>query len=362
MAFRRRRRTGESRQGSFGIRVTLGAGIRFPPFIDRDRQRRPTPTRFKPPNRPTPPIFPEPKISTKTRGPGPIFPDAPAGRLPKLGNIVLRGLGRLAGPVGVILIGKDILDLQREAKRQEREADARAKRERELQKQADQQVRTVIIEDFPAPIEPEPQPEPLILPPTPQLPEITTPTEIDVVIPERRVAVPKKIVFPEIFPEISVPRPTPTRRTTTPAPSPTRSPSVKPKPALLPFLFPSTLPSVRPSVRPSTRPSTRPASPTQQPNLTRFQQPALRLSPSTSTSPMFQTQPSSPTRSAQQNCEVVKRRRRRKGKCREGFFREFPGSTRYVTWREFDCDEQVERATKRIIKRISSNASDTEGS
>jgi len=40
---------------------------------------------------------------------------------------------------------------------------------------------------------------------------------------------------------------------------------------------------------------------------------------------------------AARECEEVKRRRKRKGKCREGFFREYPGKTRYTTWRERDC-------------------------
>jgi hypothetical protein len=38
-----------------------------------------------------------------------------------------------------------------------------------------------------------------------------------------------------------------------------------------------------------------------------------------------------------QECQVVNRRRRRKGKCREGFFRESPGSTRFITWRTRKC-------------------------
>lgn len=44
-----------------------------------------------------------------------------------------------------------------------------------------------------------------------------------------------------------------------------------------------------------------------------------------------------PTSRGQQRCEEVKRRRRRKGKCREGFFRELPGKTQFITWREGDC-------------------------
>lgn len=39
----------------------------------------------------------------------------------------------------------------------------------------------------------------------------------------------------------------------------------------------------------------------------------------------------------QRNCEIVQRRRRRKGKCREGFFREKPNSTEFITWRTKEC-------------------------
>lgn len=42
-------------------------------------------------------------------------------------------------------------------------------------------------------------------------------------------------------------------------------------------------------------------------------------------------------RTRQRECQEVKRRRRRKGKCREGFFEELPGRTRFITWREVDC-------------------------
>lgn len=47
----------------------------------------------------------------------------------------------------------------------------------------------------------------------------------------------------------------------------------------------------------------------------------------------FQSQPSR----GDSRCQNVQRRRRRKGKCREGFFEEKPGSTKFVTWRTVDC-------------------------
>ncbi len=50
--------------------------------------------------------------------------------------------------------------------------------------------------------------------------------------------------------------------------------------------------------------------------------------------PLTQTQP---RRVSSRDCQIVQRRRRRKGKCREGFFRERPGSTKYITWRTRKC-------------------------
>lgn len=50
---------------------------------------------------------------------------------------------------------------------------------------------------------------------------------------------------------------------------------------------------------------------------------------------VFGTKPPSSRRS--RDCQEVKRRRRRKGKCREGFFEEYPGSTRFIKWRVVDC-------------------------
>lgn len=46
---------------------------------------------------------------------------------------------------------------------------------------------------------------------------------------------------------------------------------------------------------------------------------------------------SRPRTRAARECQEVKRRKRRKNKCREGFFEELPGSTRFITWRTVDC-------------------------
>lgn len=49
--------------------------------------------------------------------------------------------------------------------------------------------------------------------------------------------------------------------------------------------------------------------------------------------PLTQSQP----RLSESNCQIVQRRRRKKGRCREGFFRETPGRTKYITWRSRKC-------------------------
>jgi len=51
--------------------------------------------------------------------------------------------------------------------------------------------------------------------------------------------------------------------------------------------------------------------------------------------PLTQTQPRL-VRSTR-DCQIVQRRRRRKGKCREGFFRETARGTKYITWRTKKC-------------------------
>ena len=43
------------------------------------------------------------------------------------------------------------------------------------------------------------------------------------------------------------------------------------------------------------------------------------------------------TRQKTKECQEVLRRRRRRGKCREGFFEELPGKTRFTTWRVKEC-------------------------
>jgi hypothetical protein len=58
------------------------------------------------------------------------------------------------------------------------------------------------------------------------------------------------------------------------------------------------------------------------------------------------------TRTRQRECQEVKRRRRRKGKCREGFFREFKGKTRFITWRETDCLTGKETSLSKLKRKV----------
>ena len=88
--------------------------------------------------------------------------------------------------------------------------------------------------------------------------------------------------------------------------------------------------------------------------LTAFQAPPVVSAPP-APAPVPQlpgARPPTGSRAGRQKCEEVKRRRRRKGKCREGFFRELPGSTQFVTWREVDC-------AKLAIKQLRSDPAGT---
>jgi len=55
-------------------------------------------------------------------------------------------------------------------------------------------------------------------------------------------------------------------------------------------------------------------------------------------------------RSGSDRCQNVLRRRRRKGKCREGFFEELTGSTKFTTWRTVDCTTRKTIPKKRASK------------
>lgn len=205
--------------------------------------------------------------------------------------------------------------------------------------------------------------------------------------------------IPELFP---VRLPTKRRRVAPPIPvelppqrrvEPRTRPETRPTIPTGPIVVPGTAPTIpRPTLPAPTRPArapTRPARPTRAP--TRVGQvaqiavgvitgaglaaiararvrPRLRdesgeapLAPPAPPSPPI-APPAPPTlgvptalaqglglRVRREDCVEVKRRRRRKGKCKEGFFREFPGKTQFITWRETDCAELTVRQIRGLI-------------
>lgn len=148
-------------------------------------------------------------------------------------------------------------------------------------------------------------------------------------------------ILPELFPEIpDLPAP---------APAPQRRPAIDPGPLTSPGQIPRA-----PVVLPGSRPVFFPVGlPVQFPILDPVGFPILDpigdllpkpLTP-IGTSPLpfgeisFAPQPfPQPQQDTAERCQTVKRRRRRKGKCREGFFIERPGGTDFITWREQECD------------------------
>lgn len=333
----------------FDFDIVITPGLFFDLFFPRGRQRRtrggrpPGAPRFREPRRPRFPLpdVPAPRPPTT---PAP-FPTPSAPRPPTLGNIVLRGVSRLGGLVGVVLIAKDIIDLQKELERERRREAKEADARREAQRAADRlPPREVVIPGVEgAPVEQETV---FTLPPRPQLPEIVTETLPDVIaqpVPGTRPRVPQTVGIPEISPTpVEIPAPAAPRA---PARAPARP--VLPLPLPLPGTFPSPTRPLTSPLSPATTPIQvpRPITPT----LTGIQ-PIELTSIGTALQPSTQLQ--GPTRTAQQECQIVQRRRRRKGKCREGFFREFPGSTKFTTWREVDCVEQPFRSTRRVLQRV----------
>ena len=297
-------------------------------------------------------------------------------------------LGRRGGPVvgagpavllGIFLTGLEILEARqerrREAEREALEAQARARIRRGLDPETGQpRIGTIILE--PQPEGPFPALVPAIAVPVPTVgrppsavprvaeppPEIQFPTEIPAPAPQIAVPAPSATPLPEIdipIPEVrpseiepettpeAVPRPT-----TAPSPGPAPSAPTVPLPRIFPFIVPTGVPfrlpiprripttprvTPRPELIPRTPliPETIPT-PTPTPTPTPDVQPTPFAPPGT---PVSRCPP----------CESVRRRRRRKGKCREGFFRELPRRTEFITWRTRDCATQRARQTVRDI-------------
>lgn len=252
---------------------------------------------------------------------------------------VLRTVGRFAGVLGAVIsvfeLGRAIEEeLDRQAAdeaRRGREQDARRERRRARDAQPLPEI------NFPLPA-PAPAPQPEIRPDRPR--RIPLPTPVPRVRPRpvprprpRRAPRPQT-PFPEVFPAPP----------TAPGPSSPRLPRARPGTPRVPNFFvglpplPSPRVRPRPRLRPDINPFT-PGNPVGVPNIPTT--PGL--------TPVVGTLVSSPPRprplqdTAEDRCQVVKRRRRKKGKCREGFFVETPGETKFITWRSRECDTSTGR-------------------
>ena len=301
--------------------------------------------------------FPVP-VPVPTSLPSP-FPVGPAANDAVFGRATGQVLGRVVGGVvGAIIVATGVAIANRvaELKKQRTEREKEAEKigiDRQNERLArDRDIRTLPSPDkiseitggisappleFPTASRPRILPKPEIFPET--IPEIPT------TIPEiRPPALPAPIGVPRI-PAPPVPSTVPT-----------------PLPAGLPipgFGVPGTLPaSPNPFAPPGTFPLGRPISfprisPIGAPKL----QPIGDLFPEIPLTPInvpgVGSQPFSfladqplPQTQQERKCKEVKRRRRRKGECSEGFFREQPNSTQFTDWRTVNCvtREETERS------------------
>ena len=342
---------------SFGF-GNFNFGFRFfpPIFVFRPRRgrkkRRP---RFG--ESPVPPGLPDlgiphaqpapgpfPTLPPPTRGPGQViqFPRTPPPEVPIIGKESLGRavITRALGAVNIAVIASEVLRRvsQNEQERIFREAEQAAEMEARRTGR-DNPLGEIFFPDraFPPGRFPEADEvdDPLTIPRTvPSLPEVPSP----IFLPEPAT----KPVIPPV--------PAPPRPEIAPAPGPARPtlPAPVPAPGPLPLreLFPLDFPGFR--VRERTRRQFIPAG-DPVPEFPPIGDPLTPVRPS---SPQFPSgvgfvdvgpSPDAQPQAAQQQCQNVARRRRRKGKCREGFFKEFPGSTRFVTWRTVDCVTRKEK-------------------
>lgn len=310
----------------FGVGIGAGKRGRFSLAdpLSTTRASRPVPTPPSPPKFPTPPVPKPPPTS---------FPGGPAANDPKfgIGSILLR---RGLILIGAVLTAKDILEMAESERELEdirrRQADVEAER-KIIRRRRDfgRDVRTI---DNPA--IPDIVVNPTPFPGTPSIPRtVPTPDAPPVETPEI-VVLPQPIPLPSPGP-VAVPRPPPRR-----APAP--RPGIRFNPFLVPLFSPT--PSPRFVGRPAPLPFSPPAP--NVPRLTPFNPSPVGFIDPIST-PEPQPQPDQAER-----CQEVQRRRRKKGKCREGFFVETPTSTRYITWRERECDTVPGRKRKRFIPRV----------
>jgi len=268
------------------------------------------------------------------------------------------GIAALVGTAFTVLL--DIFEArdeaERERERQLLETEARARIRVGLDPEAFRLV-PGRIDLEPQPTGPFPALQPAIAQPLPAapaplptlepIPEIAVPApEIPFPRPVAPTAVPLDIPVPEVRPsEIGEPAPT-----TSPAPVPATRPSVRPLPAPtptgVPFPFglpvPFGLPLPTPRIIPRGVPTPTPVTPFT-PTPTPIPTPTPLPIPIPDAQPLPQPAPSPTPTSRCPPCQSVQRRRRRRGKCREGFFREFAGRTEFITWRERACSSQTLR-------------------
>ena len=312
-------------------RGAVGGRVR-PEFEGPPRTALPVPrTPPVPPN-----TFPLPGATPVPQTRPPFgFPTGPAANDPvfSIGRLILRkGLGIL-GAVGVIA---DILTLISEQGLERAFEDlilskvVGARRARILTERAPREV--IVTEPPPPPTLPELYPD---APPPLQIPDpFPVPGRIPVEIPGNiEVNVP---IGPQIG-DILLPDP-PTIPTPQPPgqPTPQTTPRITPRPLIR--AFPLGLPG--PGIAPGNVPFPR-SIPLQDPLPLTPPQPGVRGLPNVRglpfAGPTTLAQPQPAPQPAQERCQVVKRRRRKKGRCREGFFRETPTQTKYVTWRSRKC-------------------------
>lgn len=318
----------------------------------------PLPIPVPAPKAPTPVPFPSGPAAND-----PVF--SQAGTIARVGNIAILGAS-----VAALILRKTQEDL---IEKELIEADIFAEFELETRKrkeERDAQLATIgapVLLEAPGTIDinfPEA--------PASRAPASSSGPEIDfgsISLPEIPIVTP---TIPETLPGPSLPVPLPTPPTPeSPAPISPKIPLPNPGPAAFPA--PGPLPGAIPSVFPGPGPAQLPffvSFPEFSPIadspppvigdpelLTPLGTPVQSFVAGTANVPSAQ-----PSAQAQQSqCREVKRRRRRKGKCREGFYREFPGKTQFTPWREVNCATREETdlsKRKREAQRLAGDLKD----
>ena len=320
-----------SRPPGEGNKRRGGGGRRIPP-------RRTPPVDAGLPAIPLPVPLP-PSVNIPIFG---TFPDIPAANQPfPTGGIAGGGArvaaARILGAIGGAVIGTVIFETGVQIFRRKIELDkerARRVEEAELERAAERKARRTregLLKTIPNPLEipstaPAESPEIIVVAPRPifespvEIPDIsappTVPAPVSPTIPTPTLPGPSPIFAP--IPGFGVPGPAPL-----PAPNP--------------FPFPGTFPLGLPRSFPRAFPVSFPIfTPVGDIGLTPLE-PVGVPSGGTGLGFIELPDPSAQPKAQAQQCEAVERRRRKKGKCRSGFFRERPGSTDFITWHEGEC-------------------------